>query len=472
VAAADAADTDPQSIAIPSPSCGAAPDAPNGGLKALRAAYTRAYGFRTSSNDVEWLRRKLALAAAAAAAAAAAEADADAAADDGSCGAAAAPASALVAAASRDPSLRRAAAAAAARAAAAAAVAAAEAAGSAPARPRRAAGVPLRYVAPPDPPPPPPPPPQAPPPPHTHASPAGARLSRHFASRRAAPRHAPHDKKQSAAQAQAHYYGQPPAAPLPATAPPSAHYGVPPRCLPLPRVTLGGATFAVGDSVFVLTAAGLRAEITCAACGRADTHAAAADAGAATDGADADAAAASAASSVLVECGRCLSGFHLRCVHLSAVPEGDWACAACAAADPPAPPLDDMARLDSGLLFLARIEALWWDAAARDYFFRARWYHAPRHAGATRWWSHRGAARGGGMAALREVCLGPRADADAAPVSSVVRKAAVLSPAAARAAGRGGGAGGSGSEEAAGGAPLVCHRGYDPAARAFIPLQP
>jgi hypothetical protein len=277
------------------------------------------------------------------------------------------------------------------------------------------------------------------------------------------------------------------------TAPPSAHAGVPPRCLPLPRVTLGGATFAVGDSVFVLTAAGLRAEVTCAACGQADTAAAGGTAATAAhtsasahaSSASASAAAAAAASSpppVLIECGRCLSGFHLRCVRLASVPAGDWCCASCACADPPMPPMDDMARLDAGLLFLARIEALWWDANSRDYFFRARWYHAPRHAGATRWWSRRGGSESGsgsGNAAipLREVCLGPRADADAAPVSSVVRRAEVLSPGAARAAGRGGESGksffgdASGSGGGGGGPPLVCHRGYDPAARTFIPLQ-
>ena len=147
------------------------------------------------------------------------------------------------------------------------------------------------------------------------------------------------------------------------------------------------------------------------------------------------------------------------------------------------PQMDDMARLDAGLLFLARIEALWWDANSRDYFFRARWYHAPRHAGATRWWSRRGGSgnENGNAVPLREVCLGPRADADAAPVSSVVRRAEVLSPGAARAAGRGGGSSGeksgsgddaSGGGGGGGGPPLVCHRGYDPAARAFIPLQP
>jgi hypothetical protein len=141
-----------------------------------------------------------------------------------------------------------------------------------------------------------------------------------------------------------------------------------------------------------------------------------------------------------------------------------------------------MARLDAGLLYLARIDSIWcaiipcffkmhvmtldllvcrWDERTRDYFFRARWYHAPPARGATRWW-----ARG---AALREVCLGTRADADAAPVSSVVRRAEVLSPAAARAAANKPGL--KGLRGRAAPLPLVCHRSYDPATRAFLPLQ-
>jgi hypothetical protein len=109
---------------------------------------------------------------------------------------------------------------------------------------------------------------------------------------------------------------------------------------------------------------------------------------------------------------------HLACAGLRDVPAGEWACAACAALRaPPAPPTD-MARLDAGLLYLARIDAIWWDERVRDYSFRARWYHTPPARGATRWW-----ARG---AALREVCLGTRADADAAPVSAVVRRLIAL----------------------------------------------
>ena len=364
-------------------------------LRELRAAYNAAFGFRTGSKNLAWMRNKLLERCA------------------GGGGAAAS----LSAAQARR-----------ARAQASQAAVAAEAAAVDMPRPRRAAGAPQRYIA------------------ETeedaeralHESlgagaaaaaatrPPQSRVSGHFAARRA-----------SGGRAGAKASG-------------GGGRAVPARCVSLPRITLGELSLSVGDSVFVLTAAGLRVERTCAACGRGD--------GGPTGAMPADAA---PAPPVLLECGRCLRGVHLSCAGLPAVPAGEWACAACAAMPKlPAPPTD-IARLDAGLLYLARIDAIWWDERTRDYFFRARWYHTPPARGATRWW-----ARG---AALREVCLGTRADADAAPVSSVVRRAEVLSPAAARAAAKRPQPKGPRGQPPP--LPLVCHRSYDPATRAFMPLQ-
>ena len=369
-------------------------------LRELRAAYNAAFGFRTGSKNLAWMRAKLLE----------------------RCAGGGSAAASLSAAQARRARFE------ASQAAAGAALVVEEA------RPRRVAAAPVRYVA-----------ESEKQKPHGNADapssfginaaaaaatrPLQSRVSGHFAARRATGGGRPGGKAAGGC---------------------GSGRGVPARCISLPRITLGDMSLSVGDSVFVLTAAGLRMERTCAACGRGDggpTLAVAADA--------------APPAPVLLECGRCLRGVHLACAGLRDVPAGDWACAACAALPaPPAPP-SDMARLDSGLLYLARIDAIWWDERVRDYSFRARWYHTPPARGATRWW-----ARG---AALREVCLGTRADADAAPVSSVVRRAEVLSPAAARAAAKKPGLKGLRGQAAP--LPLVCHRSYDPGTRAFLPLQ-
>lgn len=298
-----------------------------------------------------------------------------------------------------------------------------------------------------------------------------------------------------------------------------------------------GTVLSPGDDVFVLTPQGLRHLHTCPLCSH-DT----------TTGDPAARAGGGAAppppgeGDELLECDKCLRGFHLACLNLPAIPDGDWTCADCClaaanaslwAADadgaaegepqcedgtrlsphptpppplraPPACPprviIDDMDRVDAGLLHLAHVEALWWDAAQRAVLFRARWYHCcdpaadsnnnaatlapeatatraspllalqadtpPQRASqqsqgggaAVRWW-----VPGMGLP-LREVALCPPGTSDVAYIGSVLRRAHVVPPDQAAKAAR---------DAAAEGKPLpvVCHRGYDPRLKRFTPLR-
>ena len=280
-----------------------------------------------------------------------------------------------------------------------------------------------------------------------------------------------------------------------------------------------GTVLCPGDDVFVLSPKGLRELHTCAVCRNATNGA--------PDGGPAPPATAASAppppGTALLECDRCLRGFHLPCVQLSAVPEGDWTCDDCRAAgvalaataadgalageedaeceemdclpsNPVAEPypvgvtpagvmqpsarpmIDDLDRVDAGWLHLARVEALWWDPIKRAVLFRARWYHCAGGPGgdatvtAAAAVQKAGGSRGpvrwwvpGVRTPLREVALCPPATSDIAAIGSVLRRAHVVQPAQAARAAR---------QAAAEGRPLpaVCHRGYDPRLKRFTPL--
>ena len=309
-----------------------------------------------------------------------------------------------------------------------------------------------------------------------------------------------------------------------------------------------GTVLSPGDDVFVLTPKGLHHLHTCPLCSADTTSggAAAAAAAAAPPAEGAPAPPPSAGGDELLECDKCLRGFHLACLNLPSIPDGDWTCADCCLAaastcvwdvdadadmdgeqceaaltlqptptplraPAPCPPrviIDDMDRVDAGLLHLAHVEALWWDAAQRAVLFRARWYHcsdqadaatlaqpppkatagnrtdfaacgeglflnagpllgmraqAPaqpqqRGGAAVRWWVP------GMVLPLREVALCPPGTSDVAFIGSVLRKAHVVPPDQAAKAAR---------DAAAEGKPLpvVCHRGYDPRLKRFTPLR-
>jgi hypothetical protein len=314
-----------------------------------------------------------------------------------------------------------------------------------------------------------------------------------------------------------------------------------------------GTVLSPGDDVFVLTPKGLHHLHTCPLCSADTTSngaAAAAAAAAAAPRAEGAPAPPPSAGDELLECDKCLRGFHLTCLNLPAIPDGDWTCADCclaaastciwdvdadvdmdgeqceaaltpqltptptpvpACAPVPCPPrviIDDMDRVDAGLLHLAHVEALWWDAAQRAVLFRARWYHCsdqpdgatlaqpppegtpadhtgfaacgaglflsagsllgmqtqtpaqPQQQGgaSVRWWVP------GMVLPLREVALCPPGTSDVAFIGSVLRKAHVVPPDQAAKAAR---------DAAAEGKPLpvVCHRGYDPRLKRFTPLR-
>lgn len=229
---------------------------------------------------------------------------------------------------------------------------------------------------------------------------------------------------------------------LPPSPAPSPHAGQrgarsqsPPPARPLPRTSLpfvaltGGDVLQPGESVFVLTAAGLKAERTCAGCRKV-----------------------ARAPEVLLPCACCLRSTHAGCA-APAPRDGAWVCGPCGTAARWAPAREPLlARLAAGYLVLARVDALWWEPTQGGFTFTARWYHTPPLTAATRWHA--------GSRMCTEVCLGPPDDCDTAPVAAVLRRAAVVSPAGLRAIGR----------EVGEGPLLVCSRSYDPAAGAFVRL--
>jgi len=204
---------------------------------------------------------------------------------------------------------------------------------------------------------------------------------------------------------------------------------------PLARMALPcGTSLSPGDDVFLLTPKGLKALHSCAACAVEQPG----------------------ATAQLLECERCLRGFHLACVQLPRVPAGAWICPDCAAMPGRAACVSDMQRFDQGLLFLAQVVSLWWDPSKQAVFFRARWYHAPPEK-TTRWWLP------GLPEPLREVALGPADDADVAGLGAVLRRALVVRPERAKAAA-------AAAQLAGDPMPLVCHRGFNPRKGTFMPL--
>jgi len=204
----------------------------------------------------------------------------------------------------------------------------------------------------------------------------------------------------------------------------------PPRTA-LPFVALtGGDVLQPGESVFVLTPAGLKAERTCTGCRKVARP-----------------------PELLLYCATCQRCSHAACGGPAPAPAA-FVCGPCAAAARGAAPVREplLARLAAGYVVLARVDALWWDPTQGGFTFTARWYHTPPVTAATRW--HAGSRVG------TEVCLGPPEDCDTAPVAAVLQRAAVVSPAGLRAAGLEGGQGPL----------LVCSRSYDPAAGAFVRL--
>jgi len=224
----------------------------------------------------------------------------------------------------------------------------------------------------------------------------------------------------------------------PAPAPRQRECAEPP---PLPLAPLAcmrlacGTLVRPGDDVFVLTPAGVRELHLCAVCRGPERQ-----------------------QQPLLECERCLRGFHPACCGLSCLPgeEARWDCRDCLATAGGRPSVCDVRRLDDGLLFLARVEALWYDPGQSGCFFRARWYAPPCKQGrlATNWWlpAPPGASQ---RQPLREVALGPPGDADVASLSCVLRAATVVRPEQAAEAA-------AAAEREGRPPPLVCHHSLEP----------
>ncbi|KAK9830101.1 hypothetical protein WJX72_009780 [[Myrmecia] bisecta] len=86
---------------------------------------------------------------------------------------------------------------------------------------------------------------------------------------------------------------------------------------------------------------------------------------------------------VLVECDKCLRGFHLGCARpaLEDVPKGSWICQCCVAGEPlPAPKQTaKIAReqFGAGQLALVQILSFWKDGDDETVYFEGRWYTRP-----------------------------------------------------------------------------------------------
>jgi Cdc6-like AAA superfamily ATPase len=194
-------------------------------------------------------------------------------------------------------------------------------------------------------------------------------------------------------------------------------------------MALGGVTFKVGDAVYVVSNEQMLDEINqaeqgqltgldkhlfhCGVCG--------------SDACDED-------SHAMVECGRCLQGYHLACLDppLTEVPERDWVCSKCAAGKKAPSRRACCARdyfLQNRGLSLARIDTIWkviMDNAGDDdsptddgscsFEFTGQWYCLPEETHCGRQPEH----------AAREVFLS--FNQDLVDASSILRPAKVLSP--------------------------------------------
>ena len=135
----------------------------------------------------------------------------------------------------------------------------------------------------------------------------------------------------------------------------------------LDEVTLDGEVFRVGDQVYIVIdenvlGSGLDDEDeshSCGVCGSSDQR-----------------------KGKLLECSKCLGGFHLRCLNppLKDVPEGDWVCSQCSSGKGPRHKAIKCARdrlLNQSGLGLGRIVALWRDNSTGEAHFTAQWYVLP-----------------------------------------------------------------------------------------------
>lgn len=95
-----------------------------------------------------------------------------------------------------------------------------------------------------------------------------------------------------------------------------------------------------------------------------------------------------ATEGTMLECDRCLRGYHLKCLRLPDIPEGSWLCPCCVKGKPPGPrevPITARERFlhRSRQLGMVRIETIWQEFNPFDgerdgeYFLVGRWYFRP-----------------------------------------------------------------------------------------------
>ena len=123
----------------------------------------------------------------------------------------------------------------------------------------------------------------------------------------------------------------------------------------------------------------------------------------------------------LLECNRCLGGFHLSCLDppLDDIPVGEWVCQDCSFGHAKRRWSVTCARerfLQRQGLALARIESMWIDSDTHEYKFCGRWYLLPEE-------THVGRQ---GHNSAREVFLTNDYDNNL-PMESILRHAEVIS---------------------------------------------
>lgn len=123
----------------------------------------------------------------------------------------------------------------------------------------------------------------------------------------------------------------------------------------------------------------------------------------------------------LLECNRCLGGFHLSCLDppLDAIPPGEWVCRDCSFGHAKRRWSATCARerfLQRRGLALARIESMWLESVSKEYKFCGRWYLLPEE-------THVGRQ---GHNSAREVFLTNEYGKDL-PMESILRHAEVIS---------------------------------------------
>jgi origin recognition complex subunit 1 len=121
----------------------------------------------------------------------------------------------------------------------------------------------------------------------------------------------------------------------------------------------------------------------------------------------------------LLECSKCLGGFHLGCLNppLKQIPEGDWVCPTCSQGRAPRLRSIKCARerlLQQRGLALARIMSIWIDGKTGWIEFTAQWYNVPEETHLGRQHHH----------IAREVFLSR--SYDTASIESILRHAQVI----------------------------------------------